>query len=90
MLIQGRQGQEKRLVARALPYRDHRPGRFVDVNVAAIAETLFESELFGHVGAFSGATSDRAGLFRSAEHGTLFLDEIGELSVGMQAKLLQI
>jgi DNA-binding NtrC family response regulator len=91
VLIQGATGTGKELVARALHTASRRPGRFVDVNVAAISETLFESELFGHVrGAFSGATNDRAGLFRSAEHGTLFLDEIGELSFCMQAKLLRV
>ena len=65
-------------------------GPFIAVNCAAITETLLESELFGHArGAFTGATQDRPGLFEAANSGTLLLDEIGEVSPGMQVKLLR-
>ena len=67
----------------------HHP--FVAVNCGAITETLLVSELFGHArGAFTGAASDRPGLFEAANHGTLLLDEIGEVSSGMQVKLLRV
>ncbi len=91
-LITGETGTGKELVARALhktgPRRDR---RFVTVNCSAVVETLFESELFGHVrGAFTGATDTKPGLFELADGGTLFLDEIGELPSTVQAKLLRV
>jgi two-component system response regulator HydG len=91
-LIHGETGTGKELVARALhstgPRRDR---RFVTVNCSAVVETLFESELFGHVrGAFTGATENKPGLFEVADQGMLFLDEIGELPMTVQAKLLRV
>jgi DNA-binding NtrC family response regulator len=91
-LVSGETGTGKELVARALhmtgPRRDR---RFVTVNCSAVVETLFESELFGHVrGAFTGATENKTGLFEAADGGTLFLDEIGELPLSVQAKLLRV
>ncbi len=91
-LITGETGTGKELVARAL----HRTGprrerRFITANCPAVVETLFESELFGHVrGAFTGAVENKAGLFELADGGTLFLDEIGELPLSVQAKLLRV
>jgi DNA-binding NtrC family response regulator len=92
VLITGETGSGKELVARALHRLGPRAGRaFVAVNCSAIVETLFESELFGHVrGAFTGATEHRIGLVERAHGGTLLLDEIGELSPAMQAKLLRV
>jgi DNA-binding NtrC family response regulator len=92
MLITGETGTGKDLVARAL----HRlspvaSGRFVVLNCSAVVETLFESELFGHVrGSFTGATHDKPGLFEHAHGGTLFLDEIGDMPLAPQAKLLRV
>jgi Nif-specific regulatory protein len=91
VLLLGESGTGKELFARAVhrasPRRD---GPFIKVNCAAIPETLFESELFGHErGAFTGATAARAGWFERAHGGTLFLDEIGELPLAMQSKLLR-
>ena len=91
-LVTGETGTGKELVARALhqtgPRRDR---RFVTVNCSAVVETLFESELFGHMrGAFTGATENKPGLFELADGGTLFLDEIGELPSSVQAKLLRV
>ncbi|HEU4787304.1 MAG TPA: sigma-54 dependent transcriptional regulator, partial [Gemmatimonadaceae bacterium] len=82
----------KELVARALHARSTRKdGPFVPVNCSAIAESLIESELFGHEkGAFSGADRMRKGAFEEAERGTIFLDEIGELPAAAQAKLLRV
>lgn len=92
VLLQGETGTGKDLAARALHDSSARAaGPYVAVDCGAIAETLFESELFGHVrGAFSGAVADRAGVFEEADGGTLFLDEIGELPIGLQAKLLRV
>jgi DNA-binding NtrC family response regulator len=90
-LIAGETGAGKELVARAL--HDLSPvhaGHFVVINCSAVVETLFESELFGHVrGSFTGADRDKMGLFEFAHGGTLFLDEIGDMPVSTQAKLLR-
>jgi len=90
VLIQGPTGAGKDLVASALHRRSHVLGKFVVLNCSAVVETLFESELFGHVrGAFTGADRDKTGLFELANGGTLFLDEIGDMPLATQAKLLR-
>lgn len=90
-LITGETGTGKELVAQALHKLSRkRSGPFLTLNCSAVVETLFESELFGHVrGAFTGATEPKAGRFASADGGTLFLDEVGELLLPLQAKLLR-
>jgi len=91
VLLQGESGTGKTLVSRMVHKLSARSGqKFVEVNCAAIPDTLIESELFGHVkGAFTGASSDRKGRFQSANGGTLFLDEISEIPINLQAKLLR-
>ena len=91
VLITGESGAGKERIARLVHDESTRAaGAFIAVNCGAITETLLESELFGHArGAFTGATADRPGLFEAANGGTLLLDEVGEVSPGMQVKLLR-
>ena len=92
VLITGESGTGKELIARALHEQSPRRDRhFIAVNCAALSETLFESELFGHEkGAFTGAIAQKKGRFELAQGGTIFLDEVGELALSLQAKLLRI
>ncbi|MCK4426718.1 MAG: sigma-54-dependent Fis family transcriptional regulator, partial [Deltaproteobacteria bacterium] len=91
VLLQGESGTGKSLVAKAIHHLSGRKGPFVELNCAAIPETLIESELFGHEkGAFTGAIKAKRGRFELAQNGTIFLDEIGEMPLSAQAKFLRI
>ena len=92
VLIEGESGTGKELVAKSIHFNSQRRNKpFIAVNCSALAETLLESELFGHEkGAFTGAITKKKGRFELANNGTLFLDEIGELSPNLQVKLLRI
>ncbi len=92
VLLEGESGTGKELIARALHFNGpRRQSRFVSLNCGALNESLLESELFGHTrGAFTGAISDKKGLFEMADEGTLFLDEVSDMSLGMQQKLLRV
>ena len=91
VLILGDSGTGKELFAKALHLMSQRKGEFVPVNMGAIPEGLYESELFGHIkGAFTGAITDKKGKFAQASEGTIFLDEIGEIKQDLQVKLLRV
>ncbi len=91
VLITGKSGTGKELIARAIHYNSKRKdNHFVAINTGAIVENLFESELFGHKrGSFTGATSDKEGLFKTASGGSIYLDEISEIPFHLQVKLLR-
>jgi two-component system response regulator PilR (NtrC family) len=91
VLVYGKSGTGKELVARAIHFNSRRATRaFVPVNCGAIVENLFESELFGHKrGSFTGATLDKEGYFKAADGGTIFLDEVSEIPLHLQVKLLR-
>lgn len=91
VLITGETGTGKELIARAIHDSSSRQGPYLPVNVAGMAETMIDDELFGHSkGAFTGAQADRSGMVEKAAGGTLFLDEIGDLALSMQVKLLRL
>ncbi|HMS39727.1 MAG TPA: sigma-54 dependent transcriptional regulator [Pyrinomonadaceae bacterium] len=91
VLVQGESGTGKELIAKSIHFNSRRAAKpFLAVNCGALPENLLESELFGHTkGSFTGAISDKKGLFRAADGGTLFLDEIGEMAQSLQVKLLR-
>jgi two-component system response regulator PilR (NtrC family) len=91
ILVQGESGTGKELVARALHYNSPRQHPCVTINCSALPDNLLESELFGHKkGSFTGAVTDKVGLFEEGNHGTLFLDEVNSMSQPLQTKLLRV
>ena len=92
ILIMGESGSGKEIIASTIHYTStRREQRFLTINCAALTDTLLESQLFGHIkGAFTGAIGHQRGLIEEADRGTLFLDEIGDISQGLQAKLLRV